>query len=540
MVLRRAPTVLCGLETALAMLPARPPRSGPRPTLRSGRALQSKHFYGQCDQAGNRSMDELRRRDAVVKHRGEATAEPCRPLGERKPDSIPHTKSSDLKLEKHANSHDRPLSARVQTKDFCGMTPLNIAVAPLREREQHGFCRSSSDGAQEMRSSKRPPMISKENNGQPSERFRDHSVPRRAPLETKGQHNSVPADDWTPTPPPVNAKAFAVVDGDTGEFLGGAGYSIRRPVASLTKIMTCLIVVDLASRQESILKEELTVSEAASKIIGTSARLRHGDRLSIRNALLAMMLPSGNDAAFAIAEHFGKRLYARRLAASRRARLGFQRCGVREPKEDVLAMLVPSEREAADILGEVKQRNVPDAVTAWVSEMNNYTTKLGLHSTRYENPHGMSQRWHLSTAEDSAALTVIALKMSLFREIVGTIETTVCVRNSQSSDELLREMTWRNTNALMEEGYFGVKTGTTPQAGFCLASAKKVTSPGESSSSRTLVTIVLACKTKENRYQDTRDLMDWGQRLQMRNVAKQNINKRYSWNHASPNPRWIR
>ena len=92
-------------------------------------------------------------------------------------------------------------------------------------------------------------------------------------------------------------------------------------MASLTKMMTCHMVLELAKKNPEIMDETITVSERASAVIGTSANLIAGDRLKVQDSLYALMLPSGNDAAVAIAEHFSARLRRRRRLARQLVRM---------------------------------------------------------------------------------------------------------------------------------------------------------------------------------------------------------------------------
>ena len=83
----------------------------------------------------------------------------------------------------------------------------------------------------------------------------------------------------------------------------------RREIASLTKIMTCYVVLNLLTKFGLDERKELIeVSELVSTISGTSAELRMGDFITVWDLLHGLMLPSGNDAAFALAEHFGSLL----------------------------------------------------------------------------------------------------------------------------------------------------------------------------------------------------------------------------------------
>ena len=86
----------------------------------------------------------------------------------------------------------------------------------------------------------------------------------------------------------------------------GKRENVKRECASLTKIMTCYVVLKLCALWNLPTDTEVTVSQVASDIRGTSANLEMGDILTIDQLLYGLMLPSGNDAAFALAQFFGR------------------------------------------------------------------------------------------------------------------------------------------------------------------------------------------------------------------------------------------
>lgn len=111
-------------------------------------------------------------------------------------------------------------------------------------------------------------------------------------------------------PPFVTAKSWAILDGRTGEILFGKCENDRREIASLTKIMTAFVVVQIIRKIKLNSKKTLLqVSKNAASIGGTSAKLKSGDVLSVYDLLHGLMLPSGNDAATCLAEHFGQYLF---------------------------------------------------------------------------------------------------------------------------------------------------------------------------------------------------------------------------------------
>ena len=111
-------------------------------------------------------------------------------------------------------------------------------------------------------------------------------------------------------PPFVTAKSWSIMDGRTGEILFGKCENDRREIASMTKIMTCFVVIQIIRKIKlNAEKTLLQVSKNAATVGGTSAKLKTGDVLSIWDLLHGLMLPSGNDAGICLAEHFGQYLY---------------------------------------------------------------------------------------------------------------------------------------------------------------------------------------------------------------------------------------
>ena len=253
-------------------------------------------------------------------------------------------------------------------------------------------------------------------------------------------------------PPVATAKSWAVADGKTGDVLWGGNATTRRPMASTTKVMTCLLVLGLAANDAKVLDEVVTFSERADKTVGSTAGLKVGEKVSVRELLYGMMLPSGNDATVAFAEHFGGRF----------------------PQTDPPAE--PYDR--------------------FVAEMNRRSKALGLENTTYRDTSGLSSE-NQTTARDLARLAWHGFQDELFREIVKTQKYTGKV---SGPDGTSRTVTWTNTNRLLGSDEFdGVKTGTTRAAGQCLVSSGR--RDGDH-----LFAVVLGC---EDRYKDSRALYDW-------------------------------
>lgn len=258
-----------------------------------------------------------------------------------------------------------------------------------------------------------------------------------------------PADDPA-GPPVVTAAGWAVVDAATGDLLLGQHVDEKRHQASVTKIMTALVVLERATAEPATLDEWVRVSTRAGTETGSTAQLRPGDRVTVRDLLHGLLLPSGNDAAVALAEHVG--------AAS-----------------------------AGD----------GDPLDRFVTAMNARAASLGLRHTTYGNPHGLTAEGCGSTPREVAAVAREAMRHPLFREIVATRRRAIRLENL---DGYARDVVWNNTNRLLGiDGYDGIKTGTTTPAGCCLASS------GERGGRR-LIVVVLGSTSTEARYADTRNL----------------------------------
>ena len=259
-------------------------------------------------------------------------------------------------------------------------------------------------------------------------------------------------------PPLVTAKAWAIADGRTGQFLWGAKESEPLTMASTTKIMTARIVLGLAAKNPKALDETVTISERSAKTPGSSAKVRAGDRLPARELLYGLLLPSGNDAAVALAEHFGKHF------------------------------LDPKTTEATN----------EARFDAFVAEMNRQAQTLKMTNTKYLDPHGNSKN-HTS-ARDLTQLAFDTLQDDRFR---GYVNTRRHAYEVTAADGTKRPIVWENTNKLLEiEGFDGVKTGTTTAAGACLVST------GVREGDR-LIVVVLGCTSSDGRYVDARNLYRW-------------------------------
>ncbi|WP_182885829.1 D-alanyl-D-alanine carboxypeptidase family protein [Microbispora sp. H10885] len=209
--------------------------------------------------------------------------------------------------------------------------------------------------------------------------------------------------------PSVTASEAYLVDVTTGTIQFAKRETRRVPVASLTKVMTAYVV-----RRRARLDDVVTITKADVKhaLAGgaSAAGLRAGERLTVRDLLYALMLPSGADAAHALAERYGP------------------------------------------------------GTAKFVAQMNDTAKRLGLRDTRYANPDGLPSKGY-STARDQATLAVAALGDPVIATVARSPKRAV------TKSRLHRAHVWRNTNELLKDGAVGLKTGYTRQAGYCLSFA---------------------------------------------------------------------
>lgn len=265
-----------------------------------------------------------------------------------------------------------------------------------------------------------------------------------------------PADDLVGLPY-VSCKSWVIVDASTAHRI--AGYNDNEPLdpASTTKIMTAFVVLELAQQHPAVLDEIVTFSVHADSTPGSTSSLRAGEQVTVRELLYGLLLPSGNDASVALAQHFGQRF------------------------------------TDAEV-----DRN--GAYTAFVEKMNETAKRIGMRNSSFVNTHGLTAEGHLLTAQDLAVLAHESMKVPPFRAIVATRQFG-CVARSQAGYS--RNVLWKNTNRLLRtRGYNGVKTGTTQAAGACLVSHG---TRGDQS----IIVVVLGAPSTSARYADTRNLFRW-------------------------------
>ncbi|MEO7197107.1 MAG: D-alanyl-D-alanine carboxypeptidase family protein [Solirubrobacterales bacterium] len=217
-----------------------------------------------------------------------------------------------------------------------------------------------------------------------------------------------PARAQPAAPPEIDAAAWLLLDARDGEQLAAHAPREQRSIASTTKLMTTYLAL-----QELPLDRRLVVPPYSPAPAESVVGLVAGERLTLRDLLTAMLLPSANDAA-----------------------------------ETVALGVAPS-------------------VDAFVGRMNAAAADLGLKDTHYANPIGLDDLSNYSSAADLAKLTMTLLEDKRFRSIVSLPEADL------NSGSVPRHVVTRNTLLLADPTVDGVKTGHTIDAGYVLVATAR-------------------------------------------------------------------
>jgi len=209
-------------------------------------------------------------------------------------------------------------------------------------------------------------------------------------------------------PAGISAVAGELVNAGTGKAMWARRAAVQRPIASLTKVMTALVVI-----RAGHLRRRITITRAEVRYVQTygasNAGLRAGDILTARALLYGMLLPSGADAAMALAQSYGP------------------------------------------------------GIPAFVKKMNALARKLHLRDTQFTNFDGLQQT-DVSTPADLIRLGEAAMREPAFRQVVDRRWWSLPAQPHR------HHYFWRNSNLLLKRypGVTGIKTGWTPPAGECL------------------------------------------------------------------------
>ena len=239
----------------------------------------------------------------------------------------------------------------------------------------------------------------------------------------------------------VTAPSAVLMETSTGKILFEKNSHDKRACASVTKVMTLLLVFEAIDDGKLSLDDTITASEHASSMGGSDIWLESGETMSADDMIKATVVASANDAAVALAEHISG-------------------------SEDV-----------------------------FVEQMNKRAKELKMNDTVFKNCNGLDEEGHITSANDVAIMSRELMKHEKIFDY-----TSIWLDNLRGGKTQIV-----NTNKLLKtyNGITGLKTGTTNDAGCCMAASAK---RGEVS----LVAVVLGCKTGKERFSDAAALLDYG------------------------------
>lgn len=257
--------------------------------------------------------------------------------------------------------------------------------------------------------------------------------------------------------PAILCDTAVLIDAKTGAILAEKNANQKMYPASLTKIMTAILVIEMGELSDVIKVDDDTPYE----IEGSHIALEPGETMTLKDMLYALLLPSANDAALALAKHYG---------------------------------------------GSEEQ---------FVKLMNDKAKELGAYNTNFVNPHGLHDNNHYTTAADLALIAKYAMKNETFRKIVQTKKYEIKNTNKKKESRPLANLNKLICNSgygqIYVDGTYisplyeyatGIKTGYTPEAGNTLvASAEK--------NGTELIAVVMKGESLEM-YQDAHNLFNYG------------------------------
>ena len=241
--------------------------------------------------------------------------------------------------------------------------------------------------------------------------------------------------------PNVQAESAILINARTGGVIYEKNADTRRSPASLTKVMTCILGLE-----EKGLDSIFNISMAAAATEYSDLGMKGGEKMRSGELMRGMMMESDNGAAVVVAQ------------------------------------------------------NVSGNILKFADRMNAKAKELGCRKTHFSNPHGLTAKWHYTTARDMAKIAAYAMKNPDFRNIVSS-KSSVIHWASPSGKTYKAD----NTNRLLSfyTGANGIKTGWTSAAKGCLAASAK-------RNDIELIAIVLKSPDGDSRFADARSMLDYG------------------------------
>ena len=265
----------------------------------------------------------------------------------------------------------------------------------------------------------------------------------------------------TPQPPEIAARSYLLLDVTANQLLAQKDIDMAVEPASLTKLMSAYLVFDALRSKKLDIKQTLPVSERAWKMPGSRMFIDPKMMVPVEDLIKGMIVQSGNDATVALAEGVG------------------------------------------------------GSVDRFVQMMNEQAKALGMKSTGYKNPEGLTEAGHTTTARD---LSILATRlMQDFPDFVAYY----AIKQYRYPGTPATNENNRNLLLFRDPSVDGLKTGHTDAAGYCLiATAKRnfaslgkagaAAGSPEASGSRRLLSVVLGASSENSRANESQKLLNWG------------------------------
>ena len=262
----------------------------------------------------------------------------------------------------------------------------------------------------------------------------------------------------------IESSSAILIDAATGQILYEKNANERRAPASVTKVMTMLIIMEELDKENISINDQVTVSQFAADMGGSQLFLEPSETVSVDDLLKGIAIESANDAAATMAEYI----------AVKESNL------LRIP--DTMAEYIAGDYQS------------------FIGMMNEKAKELGMKDTQFMNSNGLPAEGHYSSANDIALMSKELVKYPKIHEYLTIWMTDV---NVGKNDDKVR--TLANTNKLLrrDNRVDGLKTGYTDDAGYCLSATAK-------EGSMRLISVVLDAPSSNDRFDEALQLLNYG------------------------------
>jgi D-alanyl-D-alanine carboxypeptidase (penicillin-binding protein 5/6) len=246
----------------------------------------------------------------------------------------------------------------------------------------------------------------------------------------------------------VDAKSAILIDAASGTVLFEQNSHDRLPPASVTKVMTMLLIMEAIDRGQMTLEDEITISEKAASMGGSQMYMEPGEQQKLETLMMGISIASANDACVAAAEYHS------------------------------------------------------GTVDIFVENMNKRAAELGMVDTNFVNTNGLPVANHYSSAYDIALMSKELIKHTKIQDWFSIWMKNITVGLPGKKQT---ELGLTNTNRLIRTypGATGIKTGFTQEAGYCLSASAQKGDLG-------LIAVIMGCTASKLRFAEASKLLDYG------------------------------